>query len=418
MKASFKTLLSIFTVAVAAHCQAATGLLQASGIHIVNDSNQPVQLKGFNLGALYPMESYMSPMSAGALGGPKSDTYQVMRTLQNRFGVARQRSLMQTYQDSWITPADLDTIKTAGFNAVRVPVWWGQFYDLDDTTHTGWRPDAFAQLDKLVEAAAARQIYVIIDMHGAVGGQSLAQSTGQIGQNRYWNDATARSQTDWMWWQIANHYKHQPFVAGYDLLNEPDPRPEKTTKWTSDARNQIISAYDRLYKAVRSADSHHLVFIEATFDKWSWAMLPDPASMGWRNVVYETHAYPWPAGAKPGETHVAQAARVVNHLISDFNAHKSWNVPGYVGEFNPLENTSGPWVQAIDAFNAAGLNWTMWSYKSSNSPAPNHWGWYVRTGWAGQPDIANDSAEDIGKKWSRWTTQEAFQRNVTLGIQP
>lgn len=418
MNVSFKTLVSLFALAFATASQAATGLLHADGLHIVNDSHQVVQLKGFNLGALFPMESYMSPMSEGTLGSPQSDTYQVMRTLQNRFGVDRQRSLMQTYQDSWINPADLDNIKHAGFNAVRVPVWWGQFYDLDNTTMAGWRKDAFAQLDKLVDAATARQLYVIIDMHGAIGGQSRAQSTGQIGLNRYWVDATARSRTAWMWWQIANHYKDHPYVAGYDLLNEPDSRPDKTTRWTADYRNQIISAYDSLYKAVRSADPHHMVFIEATFDTWAWDMLPDPATHGWGNVVYETHAYPWPANAKTGEPHEAQAERVVNNTVSDFNAHKAWNVPGYVGEFNPLENSAGPWGYAIDAFNAAGLSWTMWSYKSSNSPAPNHWGWYVRTGWSGQPDIATDSAEDIGNKWSRWTTAKAFQPNVALGIKP
>ena len=64
---------------------------------------------------------------------------------------------------------------------VRVPVWWGQFYPLDNVSNSGWRADAFQVLDWLVSNAGARGIYVIIDMHGVVGGQSADQTTGRQG---------------------------------------------------------------------------------------------------------------------------------------------------------------------------------------------------------------------------------------------
>ncbi|WP_051353594.1 glycoside hydrolase family 5 protein [Acinetobacter nectaris] len=207
----------------------------------------------------------MSPMSEGSLGSSTSDTYQIMQTLQNRFGISTQQELMQSYENTWITPTDLDNIKSAGFNLIRIPVWWGQFYDLNNTANSGWRKDAFIQLDKLVNAAAACKIYVIIDMHGAIGSQSLEQSTGQINKNEYWNSTVARSRTAWMWWQIANHYKNNAYIAGYDLLNEPDSRPNKKIPWNNDYYNQIIHAYDQLYHSVRQADPNHIVFIEATF---------------------------------------------------------------------------------------------------------------------------------------------------------
>ncbi|MCF9047543.1 glycoside hydrolase family 5 protein [Acinetobacter nectaris] len=350
----------------------------------------------------------MSPMSEGGLGGSTSDTYQIMQTLQNRFGISTQQELMQSYENTWITPTDLDNIKSAGFNLIRIPVWWGQFYDLNNTANSGWRKDAFIQLDKLVNAAAARKIYVIIDMHGAIGSQSLEQSTGQINKNEYWNSTVAHSRTAWMWWQIANHYKNNAYIAGYDLLNEPDSRPNKKIPWNNDYYNQIIHAYDQLYHSVRQADPNHIVFIEATFGTWSWNMLPDPKKMNWNNVVYETHLYPWSSNPQ----------KVVNHTINDFIAHKSWNIPGYVGEFNLLNSDSASWSYAINSLNSVGLNWSIWSYKSSNSPAPNYWGWYVRQQWPGQPNIVEDSPDSIRKKWGYWKTINVFQKNVTLGIKP
>jgi endoglucanase len=97
-----------------------------------------------------------------------------------------------------------------------------------------WRPDAFAKLDWLVSNAASRGIYVIIDMHGVVGGQSNDVVTGRGNQNRYWSDGNAQGNTNWMWWQIANHFKGNPTVAGYDLMNEPMGAPSSQAVW--DAR--------------------------------------------------------------------------------------------------------------------------------------------------------------------------------------
>lgn len=395
---------------------AATAPLHTRGTQIVDGANRPVQLRGFNLGGLYTLEHFMVPM--GQSGDADSDTYSVMATLEQRFGVDGQRSLMQTYQDTWITPHDLDSIQQAGLNLVRIPVWWGQFFDLDDTTKAGWRSDAFAQLDKVVDAAAQRHLYVVIDLHGAVGSQSFNVSTGQGALNRYWRDPAAQASTAWMWWQIAHHYRGNPWVAGYDLLNEPDARSGTTERWTRAERDQVVGAYAQLYNAVRQADPEHMVFIEDTFSNWRLDMLPDPAIQGWRNVVYEMHLYPWSKNALPGESRLDQLKRGVDHLVSDVRAHEKWAVPAYVGEFNTLDDSPESWRYAIDTLDKAGLNWTVWTYKSSNSPVPNHWGWYVRRGWAGEPDLLRDSAEVIDRKWQRWKTDEAFQRNVTLGIGP
>lgn len=377
---------------------AALTMLRTSGRKIVNASGATVQLKGFNLGGWFVMEDFMSPMDAGSI----KDTYTVMKTLNNRFGTAVQQSLMKTYQDTWIKASDLDNIKNAGFNAVRVPVWWGQFFSLDNPTIQGWRPDAFEQLDALVANAAARGLYVIIDMHGAIGGQNDQNTTGQAGRNAYWSNAEFQSNTAWMWWQIANHYKGNPAVAGYDVLNEPMGAPNKEAVW---------NAYANLYKSIRSADPDHILFMEGTFGSWNWDMLPAPSTYGWTNVVYEMHEYQWNGSDATIRAGAEAQAR-------DFNNHAAWNVPGYIGEFNTFRGDAAIWRHSIDTYNNAGLSWTMWSYKAVNGTAPNYWGWYDPTYWPERPNVSVDSQGEIARKWQLWSTAAAFAKNTAPGIAP
>ena len=393
----FRTLLAASLAAAAFGAQAAPSLLHASGRNIVDASGKVTPLRGVNLGGWFIMEKWMAPLDSGSL----PDTYSVIRELDNRFGVAAEQALIKGYQQNWITTVDLDNIKNAGFNVVRVPVWWGQFYPLDNVSNSGWRADAFDELDWLVAACAQRGLYVIIDMHGAVGSQANSDDTGQANLNAYWGNGNNQGNTAYMWWRIADHYKGNATVAGYDLLNEPVGTPSSTA---------VFSAYDSLYASVRSADPDHMIFIEGTWGSWSWSMLPSPASHNWTNVVYEMHEYQFSnmsdAGVRAG----------TDNQVKDFNAHAGWNVPGFVGEFNDFGNGAATWQYSVNAYNNAGLSWTMWSYKSAAGLIPNSWGFYDPTHWQATPNVSTDSQATIAAKWATWTTVSTFGKNTALGI--
>ena len=371
-------------------------MLHTSGRSIVNANGTVVPLMGVNLGGWFIMEKWMCPLDSGSL----PDTFTVMQTLDNRFGVAMEQSLIRTYQQSWITTTDLDNIKNAGFNVVRVPIWWGQFYLLNNVSPSGWRADAFDELDWLVNEAGARGIYVIIDMHGVVGGQSTSDDTGQAGRNTYWTNSDDQGNTAYMWWEIANHYKGNPTVAGYDLINEPLGAPSSSA---------VISAYDQLYGTIRSIDPDHVIFIEGTFSSWSWSALPDPATQGWTNVVYSMHEYQMNS---PDSTVRAG----ITNQVNDFNNHASYNVPGYIGEFNAFSNSTGTWQFATLSFTQAGLSWTPWAYKATQGLIPNNWGFYDPTYWAVTPNISTDSADTIAADWQQWTTTNSFALNTALNL--
>jgi endoglucanase len=407
---------------------AGDALLRTQGRDIVDAKGHVVMLRGFNLGGWIVLENFMSPTDSEKRPGSSwqpvhGNSYDVMKTLDARFGEATERDLTRTYQDAWIRPDDLDRIAAAGFNAVRVPLWWGQFFSLPGNATQNpsihdFQPRGFDVLDKLVAEAGKRHIYVILDMHGAVGGQSLNGSTGQAGQNRYWHDAQAQNMTAWLWWVLADHFKHNPTVAGYDLLNEPDARASIQTAWTNAQSQAVLRSYDRLYRAVRSTDPDHMIFVEGTFRSWSWSELPVPATRGWSNVVYEFHLYPIDAkGARITNIDAINAHTL--SAIKDAAAHAYYDVPACIGEFNPRSLSPAPWTFSIAQFDQAHMSWTSWSYKSVNgSVGRDFWGWYSVASWPQRPLIGGDSAAEIRRKWSLWTTDAAFAENVGLGIRP
>ena len=371
-------------------------MLHTSGRSIVNASGQVVQLQGVNLGGWFIMEKWMCPLDSGSL----PDTYSVIQMLDQRFGVATEQSLIKTYQQSWITSTDLDNIKAAGFNLVRVPVWWGMFYPLNNVSNSGWRSDAFTVLDSLVSEAGARGIYVIIDMHGVVGSQSTSGDTGQQNTNTYWSNSNNQGNTAYMWWEIASHYNGNPTVAGYDLINEPTGAPNNQA---------VINAQNELYQSVRSADPNHIVIMEGTWGNWDWSMLPAPSTYGWTNVVYEMHEYQYnqsEAVVEGGST----------NQVNDFNNHASYDVPGYIGEFNDFAYGAGAWQFSTNAYNNAGLAWTMWAYKATDGLIPDSWGFFDPTFWATTPNITTDSAATISADWQQWTTPATFAQNTSLGL--
>ena len=393
-------------------------LLKTSGTRIV-DSTQgtPVQLRGVNLGGLFVMEFWMTPMvtSTHQDTQPK-DSYSLIKTLDGRFGVAQERELIRAYQHTWITQNDLQIIKNRGLNVIRVPIWYGQFYPVDHVSNDSFRSDAFDDLDRIVNAAASVGLYVILDMHGVVGGQSCSDTTGHRGPsasedgtgrpcvgttdtNRFWSNPSDQGNTQWLWWQIANHYKYNYTIAGYDLINEPSGASSKTQVW---------NAYNDLYKSIRSVDFQHIIFMEGAYGgpgHWNWDSLPDPATYKWKNVVYEMHEYQWNGSS-------SDVRRGATRQVDDFKRHQSWNVPGYIGEFNIMTGTADDWADSVRQYDNAGLSWTMWTYKSSNGPVPNPWGWFDTnlTGW--MPNVYTDSAEWIRKDWEMWTTPKSFTENT------
>ena len=369
--------------------------LAANGIHIRNNhgSGDIVPLRGVNLGAWLLMEGWQCPMDSSGL----PDNYSVIQTLDNRFGEATEQNLLRTYQATWIQTGDLYYIQAMGMNVIRLPVWWANFQTLSGA----WRTDAFDRVDWVVTNAWQRGIYTIIDLHGVPGSQSADQTTGRANQNQFWTNSNCQAQTTVLWQTIAAHFAGNPAVAGYDLMNEPMGAPNRSAVW---------SAYDTLYRAIRVVDPDHIIIMEGTYGSWNWSMLPNPATYGWTNVVYEMHEYQWGSTSNPSGVMAG-----IDNQVNDFRNHHSWNVPAYIGEFNAFGTGTATWKYAAQRFNTDDMSWSVWSYKAIHGAPPDSWGLFDPIGtWPAKPNIQTDSANTISNTWSAWGTSPAFGLNSML----
>ncbi|MBQ7838788.1 MAG: cellulase family glycosylhydrolase [Clostridia bacterium] len=363
--------------------------LETDGRNIVNQKGEKVILKGVNLGAWMIWEDWLCPYENSL------DHYTALEILTDRFGQDKAYELMNTYMDNWITEYDLDEIKKMGFNAVRVPFWFRNFYYDDKGTkildeNGEWD---FSRLEWVVEECSERELYVVLDMHGAVGYQSDAPHNGKKGSVGLYADTEQgekyRQLTDELWTEIATRFKDSPAVAMYDLLNEPmcDVDAGEIERRIN---NEMI--YTRLYDTVRAVDSKHIITMEAI---WTAIALPMAWTKGWDNVVYQVHFY--------------NNSNFIFNLFAWFTKFIYADVPMMMGEFYPHQKTT--WENCFNTLEKANYSWFLWTYKATGH---GMWesDWCLRGSKDGfeRAKLETDSYEEIARKWGECIrTENGFQ---------
>ena len=355
--------------------------LTTKGQKLVNQRGEEIRLKGVNLGSWMIWEDWLSPYDPV---DESLDHYTVLTELERRFDREGAYELFNTYMDNWITEYDLDEIKSLGFNAVRVPFWYRNFYYDDKGTkildeNGSWD---FSRLEWVVSECAERELYVVLDMHGAVGYQSDAPHNGKGDSCGLYEDTEQgeeyRRLTDELWTEIATRFRDEPAVAMYDLLNEPMCDVE-ASEIERRKNNEFI--YTRLYNTVRAVDDRHIITMEAI---WTAIALPLAFTKGWDNVVYQVHFY--------------NNSNFIFNIFAFFTKLIFSDVPMMMGEFFPHGDTT--WENCFNTMEALNYSWFLWTYKASNH---GMWesDWCLRGAKDGfaRADIYNDSFEEIKAKW-------------------
>ena len=366
--------------------------LTANGKYLVNKNGEKVVLQGVNLGGWLHMEGWMD-------GGGYSETlndfvnhYAVVSALKKRFSDEQTESLLETYQKNYIQRSDLEFIASLGLNYVRIPFFWTEILDFDGNV----KENAFDQLDWAIEECSRLGIYVVLDLHGSVGGHSNGCLTGgHSGSNELWTSEDCRLKTEKIWRAVAERYKDEPAVAGYDLLNEPMP-PENSPISTNDM-------YDRFYKVVREVDEKHVIIVEAFY---YYTDLSSPADNGWENVLYEVHFY------EDSDKTPDRQRDFVNWIIADMLSHREeYKVPMLFGEYN-FWTGEDAWRTCMHSLTANGISWSSWAYKNVDKTKDNNWGYFYNAD-VEIVDYENDSFETIAKKWAGYSTDN-YEKNEFL----
>ena len=325
-------------------------------------SGEVARLHGVNLGGWLEWQDWMCPMDSSrtlrdANPGHNGYDFELRRLLTKRFGAPVAEDLIASYEDAWITEHDLDNIKALGMNVVRLTFAYDTLLNEDGS----WRDAAFKRMDWLVENAWKRGIYTILDYHAFL--PSAADQDGSA--KGYWNIAAQQDETVQIWAHIAGHYRGNPAIAMYDLLNEPNnsarngkPEPKAET---------VCDLYDRLYHAIRGVDPDHAIAMEGM---WDWKTLRDPQKSGYQNLVYSFHWYHF--GTKTLADNQAATDRDMRD-VADMQTR--WAVPCFIGEFNFFGDPAA-WKYGIQKYDDAGFAWTLWTYKNKAS-GDNSWGVYT-----------------------------------------
>ncbi|HEX3436063.1 MAG TPA: glycoside hydrolase family 5 protein [Pseudacidobacterium sp.] len=357
--------------------RAQRGFVHTKGPELVDAKGQPLMLRGTNLGNWLEPEGYMFHFD----GGPQS-TREIEELSYELIGPEQADAFWKQWRESYITQADIDLIKRSGFNSVRVPMHW-KLFDSDNA-------EGFRFLDRLVEWAHKDGIYVILDLHCAPGGQTGANIDDSWGYPWLYRSTAAQEHTAAIWRRIAAHYKNEPIVLGYDLLNEPIPHFPRLQQYNKD----LEPVYRKLVAAVREVDPNHVVILGGAQWDSNFKVFGPPFDS---NVMYTFHRY-W----------TATDVSVIQEYL-DFR--DKYQVPIWLGESGENKDE---WIAAfIKTLEANHVGWCFWPYKKMDAISsvvtfdrPAHWDDIIA--FAKLPPGTGNAEKRIAARPSVEEAQEAF----------
>jgi endoglucanase len=318
---------------------ASPSFIHADGAHLVDGNGDRFAIRGINLGNWLVPEGYMFKFARA-----RSPT-EIAGVIEGLIGPEAAAHFWNEFRDVYITEADIRFIKAAGFNTVRVPLNWRLFVEPGQTQGDGgadrFEGQGWALLDRLVQWCRDAGLRVIIDLHAAPGGQTGVNHDDGPGFPLMFYVPRDRALTVALWQKLASHYRDDPTVLGYDLLNEPiSPYSDM------DYLNPRLEPFYRdIVTAIRGVDPNHVVMLAGAQWSLNFAVFDRPFDS---NVLYTYHMF-W-----------ADPTRAALQRYVDFS--NRWNVPVLIGETGEFNDE---WNDKFRRLNERlGIGWCFWTYKN------------------------------------------------------
>ncbi|MBO0359611.1 cellulase family glycosylhydrolase [Hymenobacter sp. BT186] len=367
-------------------------MLHAAGSKILDANGREVVLRGYNVGGWLLQESYIL----------QTDTldcqWRIKQGLLRTMSEAQMEEFYRQYRANFITKADIDYLAKLGFNCVRVPFHYDLFltdaqrrartqvmrspqnvagyvqnlskwYD-ENQLFTDKNMEGFRQLDNVLNWCAANNLYVILDLHAAPGGQGADRNINDnfvpldLWKRRdakgrlIYQDVTVR-----LWEKLAARYRSDARIALYDLINEPH-KMDAANGLSGDNR-ELSALYARLINAVRAQHDQHILLLEGNgYGNEYTNLTPDKLAVRDKsNLAYNAHRY-WcpndPTATDPNPNQI----NLLHNLVA---FRERWQVPVWVGETG--ENSNEWFAAAVQGLNAQNIGWCHWNIKRVNSAA-------------------------------------------------
>ncbi|MBK8661057.1 MAG: cellulase family glycosylhydrolase [Ignavibacteriales bacterium] len=332
-----KVLPRVVLILVLAMPLAAQGFLKVSGKNIVNGAGQNYILKGVGFGGWLLQEGYMLHTSAFA-----NAQWQIRAKITDLIGEENTETFYETYRNNYVKKVDIDSLKAWGFNSIRLPFHYNLF--ATNTNPPVFLQKGFDYTDSLLAWCKANQMYLILDMHGAPGGQSDQPiSDYNPAFPSLWESEQNKDLTVKIWRKLAEKYKDEEWIGGYDLLNEP--------KWDLGTNNvPLRDLYIRLTDTIRAVDTNHILYIEGNWYATDFAGLTPPWDA---NMVYSFHKY-WNTNNTGS----------IQYLL---DLRNNSNRPLWLGETG--ENSNQWLSDFVELMHNNNIGWATWPHKKIKSIA-------------------------------------------------
>jgi endoglucanase len=328
--------------------------LSIRGRDLVNQAGEIVVLRGFGLGGWMNMENFIT-------GYPANE--EAMRdALYSVLGAERYDRFFDRFIEDFFGEDDAAFIRSLGLNLLRLPVNYRHFED--DIAPLVIRESGLRRLDRVIDICAAHGIYTIIDLHALPGFQNQHwHSDNPTHVALFWKHKNFQDRVTHLWEVLAERYRGNPWVAGYNLINEPADPTEQ----------MLMPVYRRLYDAIRAVDSDHILFFEGNRYSLDFHMFGEP----WPNVVYTTHDYALPGfvdgGPYPGISRGVFVDREVleRTFLERTKYMRDTGTPIWVGEFGPVYTGNAEkdamrfrlLQDQLEIYRRHGASWAIWTYK-------------------------------------------------------
>lgn len=334
MKKAILFLLSL-TLVLGLQARTQTRFVHVEGTNLVQPSGEKLFIQGTNLGNWLNPEGYM--FGFGKTNAP----WMIELMLKQAVGPDAAASFWKQFKDTYITRSDIEFIARQGANTIRLPFNYRLFTNEDYMGLTA-NQDGFARIDSLIGWCRDNNLYLILDMHDCPGGQTGDNIDDSYGYPWLFDSEQSQQQFCEIWQNIARHYKDEPVVLGYELMNEP-LAPYFDNK--EELNNKLEPLYKRAVRAIREVDTNHVILLGGARWNSDFYMFTD-----WQfdnNIMYTCHRYGSKATSEAIKTYI------------DFRDQTG--LPMLMGEMG--HNTDQWQSDMVAVLKKANIGYTFWPYK-------------------------------------------------------
>ena len=328
-------------------------LLHADGTKIVNDSGEEVIWRGVGLGGWMLQEGYMLRTS-----GPQ---HEIEAKIEALIGVEKTEQFYEAWLANHTQKVDVDSMASWGYNMIRLPMHYKLFTPpIEEEPVEGeitWNDKGFEMVDELLEWCEANEIYLILDLHAAPGGQGENADISDYDSTKpsLWESDANQDKMVALWVKLAERYKDEPWIGAYDIINEPNwgfQDHNNDPNGCAESQNtKLWNLQKRVTQAIREVDTNHIVVIEGNCWGNNYSGLP---ALWDDNLVISYHKYwnPNTQGAIQG--------------MLDMRTNR--NVPIWLGETG--ENSNTWFTNAVSLFEENNMGWSWWPLKKLGGNNP------------------------------------------------